>query len=255
MSNSTNTNVASGAGFGAELTAARKKKGLSVQAVADELNILCRYVEAMEAENFSALPEKAFTRGFVINYAKLVGLDSNDIVTKFLAAYPKSPSDNKVQSPMQPMGTLQRGRAPIRLNMGLIAGIIALLVLGVAILKMINGATSVQGTAEPTQTAVVDELSANAQAQGAAIGDTGVALPQSGDVGRSGVLDFWVKEAVAIKVTDATGQVLMSGEQKRGGYQLAGQLPFQVEIAKPSSVDLNFNQQPVSLTEKAITLQ
>lgn len=246
------TDITVKSGFGEALATARKKKSLSVETVATELNILKRYVEAMENENYAALPEKAFARGFVINYAKLVGLDSDEIVGQFLAAHPSSQKQESIRSPLTPMGTLHRGRVPIRLNVGLVIGLLALLIFGVAILKMINGATNTQQTAVKEMD-VIDTLSPNEQTIGASIGNTGSAI---GEIAKdSNVLDFWVKAPVVISVTDSTGKSLMSGKQERGGYQLSGQPPFKVEVENPDSVDLNYNKNPVSLTEKTITLQ
>lgn len=250
MSNVTDTTVKSG--FGEALAAARKKKALSVEQVATELNILKRYVEAMEHENYSALPEKAFARGFVINYAKLVGLDSDHIVGQFLAGHPSSQAKESIRSPLQPMGTLHRGRVPIRLNIGLVIGVIAILIFGVAILKMINGATNAQSS-EVKEVEVVDGLSPTERTIGASVDNNGSALGVTTQAGN--VLDFWVKAPVVISVTDGAGKSLMSGKQERGGYQLSGQPPFKVEIENPNSVDLNYNKSPVTLNEKTITLQ
>lgn len=252
MSNVTDTAVK--LGFGEALATARKKKALSIEQVATELNILKRYVDAMENENYSALPEKAFARGFVINYAKLVGLDSDHIVGQFLAGHPSNQVKEDIRSPLQPMGTLHRGRMPIRLNIGLVIGLIAMLIFGVAILKMINGATNSQ-TSEVKETEVIDTLSPSERTIGASVGSSGSALGSAVSTQSSNVLDFWVKAPVVISVTDSTGKSLMSGKQERGGYQLSGQPPFKVEVENPDSVDLNYNKNPVSLTEKTITLQ
>lgn len=273
MSNTVHTNETTSnspsqsVGFGEELKTARKKRGLSIEAVAEELNILKRHAEAIEAEDFEALPQRAFARGFVANYAKIVGLDAEAMLQRFDASYPshlKQENADTIKTPLNPMGTLKRGnQTPIRLNFALIAGIIAALVLAVAVLKMVNSATT-KTEAMPSQDGqVADSLSVTEQAQGAAIGSSGSALAvgtsdSAGSalaVGGSGVLDFWVKEVTVITVTDGTGKVLMTGEQKRGGYQLSGQAPFKVEIANPSNVDLNYNKNPVALNEKVVTLQ
>lgn len=262
MSNSTTT--ANGAdeknGFGAKLTAARKKRGMSVDAVASELNILKRHVEAIEAQAYDALPQFAFARGFVANYAKLVGLSGDELVKEFEANYPKhlkQDSIESIKSPVQPMGTLTRGRAPIRINFGLVLGIIALLILAATILKMIGGTKSVVAD-EAVGTQVVESLTITEQAQGAAVGNAGSVIdmpilsPSESTApavatGTEGVLEFWVKDKVNIVVKDGTGETLMSGVQNRGGYELKGVTPFSVEIDNASKVDVNFNKTPVSL--------
>ena len=283
MTNSTTT--ANGAenqnGFGVKLTEARKKRKMSVEQVSEELRILKRHVEAIEAPDFEALPQFAFARGFVMNYAKLVDLPSDEIVKDFETSYPKHLKADTVETinpPVQPMGTLTRGHAPIRLNFGLIAGVIALILLALAILKLVSGTT-----ATPTQgevsTQVADGLSASEQAQGASLDtvtstnipatNAGSALTitdntttntQTTTQGTEGSLDLWIKEKVVITIKDATGAVLLSGEQGRGGHQFKGVSPFSIEINNPSRVNIDFNKNPVNMksygnTQTTITLQ
>lgn len=263
MSNSTTT--ANGAdeknGFGAKLTTARKKRGMSVDAVASELNILKRHVEAIEAQAYDALPQFAFARGFVANYAKLVGLSGDELVKEFEANYPKhlkQDSIESIKSPVQPMGTLTRGRAPIRINFGLVLGLIALLILAATILKMIGGTKSVVADEAVSDTQVVESLTITEQAQGAAVGNAGSVIdipmlssestaPAVVATGNEGTLEFWVKDKVNIVVKDGKDETLMTGVQNRGGYELKGQTPFSVEIDNASKVDVNFNKNPVSL--------
>lgn len=241
-------------GFGAKLTEARKKRHMSVDDVASELNILKRHVEAIESEDFEALPHFAFVRGFISNYARLVDLPHDSLISQFDNAYPKhlkQDSVDSIKSPIQPMGTLHRGRTPIRINIGLILGIIALVVLAAAILKMISGTKSNIPTQATDEVQIVDSLSTAEQAQGAAIGNVGSAIDTQNTTTTTtsgeGRLDIWVKASTTLSVKDSTGKVLISGEQKRGGHELKGTPPFSVEIGQADKVDLNFNNNPVNL--------
>ncbi len=64
-------------GAGAQLRAARLAGGLSIADVAAKLKLASRQVEAIEAEDWQALPEATFTRGFVRSYARLVGIEES----------------------------------------------------------------------------------------------------------------------------------------------------------------------------------
>ncbi|MDO5650987.1 MAG: DUF4115 domain-containing protein [Moraxella sp.] len=277
-SQDTTTATATKQGFGESFAKARKQRAWSVEDVAGELNILKRHVVAMEEENYEALPDFAFARGFVINYAKLLQIDIEEIAKQFEKGYPaklRQDTIDSIKAPLQPMSTLYRGRTPVRLNFGLIVGIVGVLLLGVAILKIINGATAEEAVAS-TETHVADTLSPTEQAQGAAIGTgsalanssvgTGSALGANADNtnpattnangasssaanGGAAVIDLWVKGNVVMQITDATGTVLISGTQSRGGKQLTGQAPFTVVIEDTSKVDLNLNQNPIRLRE------
>lgn len=256
MSNNNELKSVPADGFGRRLTEARKSRGYSVDKVAEELNILKRYIQAFEEENFSALPQFIYARGFLVNYAKFVGLDGEEIARLFERSYPDNMRQKEVVSPLTPMGTVVRGRSLMRINLWLVAGVIGLVIFGFILLKIINTATSKKEESDFTQNSQV--LTPAEQAQGASIGGSGSAINIAGNnttetknttASDTGVVDIWSKGDVSIKITDKNGNVLMQGLQSRGGYQLKGNVPLTVEIDNPAQVDLSFNQKPVRLGE------
>jgi cytoskeleton protein RodZ len=66
---------------GARLRAAREAAGLSLDQVAQQLKLAQRQVKALEDENFGELPGRTFSRGFVRNYARLLNLDPEDLLS------------------------------------------------------------------------------------------------------------------------------------------------------------------------------
>jgi cytoskeleton protein RodZ len=69
-------------GVGQELAAAREARGLAVADVAQQLKFAPRQLEALEQEQFKALPGATFTRGMVRNYARLLKLDPEPLVQR-----------------------------------------------------------------------------------------------------------------------------------------------------------------------------
>src|SRR5947209_19401930 len=65
---------------GTALRGAREAAGLSIDAVAQQLKLAPRQVQALEDDDFARLPGRTFVRGFVRNYARYVGLDPEDVV-------------------------------------------------------------------------------------------------------------------------------------------------------------------------------
>ncbi len=61
---------------GEQLAAARLAHDLTIADVAQTLKLGMRQVEALESGNWQALPGPTFIRGFVRNYARLLGLDA-----------------------------------------------------------------------------------------------------------------------------------------------------------------------------------
>lgn len=252
MSNSVlnNDKTLSNETLGRKLSNARKAQGQSLDKIAEELNILKRYLQAFEDENFSALPQFAYARGFLANYAKYLGLDSNEILQAFERVYPDDLRPPKETiSPLKPMDTVVRERSLMRINPWLVAGVIGVVLFGFILLKIIS--TAVDKNNEPNFDAQPNILTPAQQAQGASLGGSGSAIDLGTTATSSGesVVDIWSKGDVSIKITDKNGNVLMQGLQSRGGYQLKGLPPLTVEIDNPAQVDLNFNQRPIRLGE------
>lgn len=68
---------------GAVLRAAREEAGLSVPEVAQHLKLTVRLVEAIEADDRQRFPPPVYLRGFVRNYARLVGLDPTPLLDTY----------------------------------------------------------------------------------------------------------------------------------------------------------------------------
>ncbi len=249
--------------FGAILQQARKSKQISLKEVAGELFILERHLQALENEDFAALPQVTFARGFAINYAKFLDLDPIKVATSFDAAYPnelKAQSVNNIDTPLRPMGTLQRdSHSRIRFNPLLILAVIGLIILAVFLFRMVSNAS--QDNSEPL--AVIEDLSASEQAQGAAInkfdsanlnsvGASGSALNLGdGNDASKVALEVTITDNTKVDITDATGSSLMSGSQANGNYKLLGTPPFNIQIDNTDNVSLLLNQESVALNDYA----
>lgn len=259
MSNPTPNQPSNAQGsFGTMLQQARTKQQLSLDAVAGELFILKRHLQALEEEKFTELPQAAFARGFAINYAKFLGLDPTQVAASFDAAYPselKSKSDNNTDSPLRPMGTLQRdSHSRIRFNPMLIVAVIALIILAVFLFRMVSNASR-DNVETPV---VVDDISASEQAQGAAIntqingevGASGSALNLGGSDSTNEIpLKVTITDSATVDITDASGSVLLSGRQSSGNYQLIGMPPFEIQLENAENVSMQLNQETVALDQ------
>jgi cytoskeleton protein RodZ len=70
----------SNAGIGCRLAAERDARGWTVEQVASQLNLAARQIQALEHDNFSALPGMASVRGFIRAYAKLLKVDATPLI-------------------------------------------------------------------------------------------------------------------------------------------------------------------------------
>lgn len=62
---------------GALLASERERQGLSRADIAQRLHMSASQVEALESGDYARLPRGTFLRGFVRNYARILGLDAN----------------------------------------------------------------------------------------------------------------------------------------------------------------------------------
>ena len=70
--------------LGAWLRAQREARGVGLREIADASKISLRYLEALETDRFEVLPAPVFTRGFLREYARVVGLDPDEVVNLYL---------------------------------------------------------------------------------------------------------------------------------------------------------------------------
>jgi len=71
------------ASFGEELRREREIRGISLKEIADATKISKRFLEAIERNDHRTLPAPVFTRGFVREYAKYLGLNADEIVSRY----------------------------------------------------------------------------------------------------------------------------------------------------------------------------
>ncbi len=65
---------------GAQLSSRREALHWSIEQVASQLNLAPRQIQAIEADNYAALPGMASTRGFIRSYAKLLNVDATPLL-------------------------------------------------------------------------------------------------------------------------------------------------------------------------------
>jgi cytoskeletal protein RodZ len=76
--------------FGEELRKERESRGIALEEITEATKISSRHLLALEQEQFRQLPGGVFNKGIVRSYARVVGLDEDAWVGKFMSAYQES---------------------------------------------------------------------------------------------------------------------------------------------------------------------
>ncbi len=125
--------TATGGSFGPWLKGQREARGVTIAEIAESSKISVRYLEALERDRFDVLPAPVFVRGFLREYARVVGLDADEVVNLFLVAAPRTSVERKpVSAGAQLSGWPHSTAGSSSLGRGLLAALLVLLVLGVA---------------------------------------------------------------------------------------------------------------------------
>lgn len=69
--------------LGEELKRERELREISLREISEATKISIRILEAIEKNNFQALPGGIFNRNFLRAYAEFIGLDSENVVRKY----------------------------------------------------------------------------------------------------------------------------------------------------------------------------
>lgn len=114
--------------FGERLRREREMRGITVEEIAEATKIGTRALRALEAEEFDKLPGGVFNKGFVRAYARYLGIDEEQAVADYLAAFAdvqaaaRAEADDEVQSAIGPL------EPPPSSGAGIMAVVVVLLV-------------------------------------------------------------------------------------------------------------------------------
>jgi transcriptional regulator with XRE-family HTH domain len=86
--------------FAAELRRARERRGLSLDAIAEQTKVSATLYAGLERADLSRWPSGIFGRAFIRNYALAVGLDPGDTVARFSRLFGDSAEGSSPAKPI-----------------------------------------------------------------------------------------------------------------------------------------------------------
>ena len=211
---------------------------LDLDKIAKELNIPLKALTALEQDDYKALPEATFIKGYYRSYAKYLKVDAGSLIQRFDDIYANDTGLAANQaldsSPIKMMGKLpgsnsERNKKWLKRGIFTVAGLVILTVL---VLVVKNWSSNSESVDTELVTSDVEVLSTA----------TDGAATTSGDEIR---LSF--NRPTSIHIVDSTGKVLATGRQA-STLNLSGESPFQIRLDDAGAVSLSLNEEVISLT-------
>ena len=118
---------------GASLAAGREALGITQTEAADVLNLTQRTIAALEADDYDNLPGWVYASGYIRAYARMLGLDADDLVARSSAMRQESANAVPKKEEATPAARRRVNKMPIQLTLRqwgyLVFGVLALVVL------------------------------------------------------------------------------------------------------------------------------
>lgn len=254
---------------GQQLRAGRERLGMSIEDVVAKIKLASRQIVALEEDDFQALPETAFLRGFVRSYAKLLQIEAQPlldalpgaVVAKVIVDMPQ------VEAPFPSEKTARRQN----LNLLIAALIVALLIVGFSVWQNYSPQVPV-ATPEASSDAAMVTTPLPLPEQAEILDASGVVeagVPESAVVApavqaaplsaASAPAAVMVKSATALRlvfdkeswaeIKDQSGKTLIKQVNPAGSeLRVEGVAPFTLVIGHAASVHLYYREKPVDLT-------
>ena len=258
-------------GVGQELAAAREARGLALADVAQQLKFAPRQLEALEQENFEALPGATIARGMVRSYARLLKLDPEPLVQRIAGRF-DIPDSNRLAA---------RYHQPVPFSDGARRSTLVYLALSLGVLVLVGGvayewhqertAAAKKGTsvakakaAPRTETAARSETAPRPEpkaARPAQVALQPAAVPAPPPLPMEKPAEKPIPKVVGthrlvvrtdgeawIEIKDSADRMLVSSLNPPGSERVVrGRPPYSLVIGNASNVTVTYDDKPIDL--------
>ena len=102
-----------GESFGSWLRSQREVRQVELRTITQSSKINIRYLEALEQDRFDLLPASIFVKGFLGEYARIVGLDPDEVLNFYLAASAQDDLEGGIENLAKRSPTRSVGRTVV----------------------------------------------------------------------------------------------------------------------------------------------
>jgi len=269
---------------GALLRSARLSQGLDIAALASLLKVPVYKLHALEQDQPELLVDPVFARALASSMCRILKLDPVSVLHRLpaIAAFKVTSQNRGINTPFRSPSNSSRNAAPfwshisrsaILVGLALLLGALALMFLPAIQQEMAKyrqsgpletGSRQVMEPASATTTVVTPSLPGNAASGASSVVVTPAEAPSVSTVTGSAqathpyaaidgpsadpVVTFNAKGSSKIKVTDATGMVLLDRALRVGeSVSLSGALPLSVAVNRANAIQVQVRGQAFDL--------
>jgi cytoskeleton protein RodZ len=205
-------------GIGTTLREARNRRKVDLSEVEAAIKIRVRYLQAIENEEWDALPGGAYTRGFIRTYAFYLGLDGERLADDYRRGTAPSGSE-RVPKRVEPVPMGARGGRR-RISGGVLVAVVCLVLVAIVVGIGLAGGGGGSGSSTTAPAAKVGDKSGRQQGHGQApAAKPGVAMRLAATA------EVWVCVLDAAEKPLVDGQILEEGAEagpfRSGAFEIA----------------------------------
>lgn len=235
-----------GDSLGVELRKQREIRGVTLKEIADATKISRRYLEALEQDDYATLPPPVFTRGFVREYARYLGLNAEEMAVRYGQAVGVRPETS--ETPVAP--PVERGkkeeRLPfVRIDRNFVAFAVLLVVFSAVMWWL--GAHSGESSRTPRTSSAPAPVPAVAPAVAPVVptepvvsSTASASSPDKLELDVKVIEDTWV--ILQVDGQPALNQVLREGETRK--LEAENEIRFEV-VGNAGGLELTLNGRPI----------
>lgn len=262
-------------GPGKYLAKRRSDRGWTQEEVAKKLHLSPSIIVKLEQNQFDEHIPDAFARGYLRNYAKLLGTDQEEII----AAYTQLIGQSKVKNYYEPSSTVKNpSDSGTSINQIVVIVLVAIPIIALFIWYLgrdvesseiestVTPETILDTEGNPPQpTGVIEqrnspEIISTESSSNTASNQVNMNTQQASNIvqqtevptgfvdSAEAVLDFDFIDDCWVQVTDSNGEVLAVGLKTAGRrFEVSGVAPISVVLGKPNAVRISYNESEVNL--------
>ena len=235
--------------LGATLRLEREKRGISIDEVAAQLKLSARQIKALENEQFDTLPGSIFIRGFVRNYARLLQIDPEPLLSQIT---PTPQTSNLRPTPPSIAELPGEADQPSHRKHRWLIPLVLVIMIG-TIIVLERGWFKLDFFTQPSEQTSTAAASVSLTPSVSVLADPSATNEPSNEQSKSLAateksLQIIFIERSWIEVRDRKGSKLISQTNSAGSQEtISGEPPLSIAIGNAPGVILHFAGQPVDL--------